>query len=206
MRFASLTLVIVLVGSGAVIAHHAKALFTDAPGHVDVPMQPSTTIANRIREVQRYRDLDYDFSMAVPAGWQPIVTIDGGQPDDRSIETGHAVGFEAPRDGQAAGFADYVLIEILPGSRSGRFMTDGTRARPVRIGGMSGVRESLAVDGFDMGREQLDLVVHQAEVSGVGFTIGFYAIGEPSRRALLEEAFELMIRTFDLDRPPFRIS
>jgi len=206
MRFAPLFLLIVLVGSGTVIARHATALFTDAPGSVDVSIKQSTTAMNRIRDVQRYRDQDYDFSVAVPAGWQPIVTIDDGQPDDPFIEAGHAVGFEAPREGVAAGFADYVLIEILPGSRSGRFLTDGTRALPVRIGGMSGVRESLAVDGFDMGPGQLDLVVHQAEVRGVGFTIGFYAIGEPSRRALLEDAFELMIRTFDLDRPPFRIS
>ncbi len=158
-----------------------------------------------------YVDPDLAFEMAVPAGWTPIVTVteaprDVPDPVAAMVETGHVVGFEAPRDGPDDVFADYVMIEILPGTESGLFHTDGTLTREISIDGRAGLRDSLRIDDHRIGQASLDLVVHQAEVRGTGWTIGFYAIGEPAQARLLEEAFELMIRTFHLPGPPFRVS
>lgn len=169
--------------------------------------------------ISTYRDPEIAFDMAIPAGWTAIVgvgesaeapadgTSDAGSRALLAIaETGRVVGFEAPRDGADDAFADYVMVEILPGRDSGQFLTDGSRRRAVRIDGHPAYRDGLRIEGHEVDGVSLDLIVHQAELRGVGWTIGFYAIGEPSRARLVEDAFELMIGTFRLRAPPFRIS
>lgn len=160
---------------------------------------------NWISDVETYEDLDFGFRMAVPAGWQPIDTSLGDLVDEDGYALPHSVGFEAPRESASDEFADYVMIEIFPGNRSGRFATDGTRAKSVMISGLPGFRESLAVDQHRIGESVLDLVVHQAEIRDIGYTVGFYAIGEPRNRQLIDDAFELLIRTFEFDLPPYRV-
>lgn len=202
MRSGPLLIALVVAGVAALVVRHGS-LFDEHP--------PSGSVAaarsfDWVTDAVAYRDPDYDFSVAVPVGWRSIVAMGESSNDPSQPELGYSVGFEAPRDGDDDVFADYVMIEILPGTESGRFLTDGSRTRSVRIDGLVGQREDLAIDGHRIGDETLDLIVYQAEVRGVGFTLGFYAIGEPSRRELLDDAFELMIRTFELALPPFRVS
>jgi len=203
MRLVLATLIVSPICIGTMVAVH------ELKGDANASVMPHrldrsfATSAEWISDFDLYRDEDYDFSMAVPAGWTPIVAT---AERVSSHDEGYAIGFEAPRDDAPDRFADYVMIEILPGDRSGRFQTDGSQAQPVSIDGLQGVRERLAIDRHDMGDALLDLVVIQAEVRGLGFSVGFYAIGEPARRAMLENAFDLIIQTFEMDRPPFRIS
>jgi len=203
MRPALAILLATSFGIGSAIVIHEPRPEGNGSGAGGSSVSSGPGSHGRFEDFQRYDDEDYAFSLAVPGGWDVIVAMSD---DTASSGEGYAVGFEAPRDGIGDRFAEYVMVEILPGDRSGRFVTDGSQAQPISVGGLHGVRERLAIDRHDMGDEQLDLVVIQAEVSGLGFTLGFYAIGEPSRRPVLESAFELMIRTFELDRPPFRIS
>ena len=166
---------------------------------------PSTSVAGLITEVETYRDVDFDFHLDVPAGWTPTVAF----PDEDGIDYGlvipHTVSFEAPRENEADVFSDYVMVEIIPGSHSGQFITDGSRAIEVMIDGLSGKRESLAIDEHVIEGETLDLIVHQAEIRATGYSVGFFAIGEPKNRQLLDDAFELMIRSFQFSVPPYRV-
>ena len=203
MRFAFLLPVSVALGTTALIVAHS------VPEPVEPPARSLGPGGSRdsLTDIGVYRDPELAFDLAVPAGWTAIEPV-GDPPQDAPgvPEAGHAVVFEAPRDGPGDAFADYVMIEILPGRDSGLFLTDGSRAADVRIDGMPGTRDALVIEGHEVDGVVLDLVVHQAEVRGLGWTIGFYAIGETRHERLVEDAFELMIRTFRLPAPPFRVT
>jgi hypothetical protein len=193
---------LLLLGSGAL-----AWVLGDAVGQKLSPSRAAleTHSYDWISDIEAYHDKDFGFRMAVPAGWQAIdMSIDYESEQD-GLAIAHSVGFEAPRESDTDVFADYVMIEIFPGSRSGKFETDGTRAKHVMINGVSGIRESLAVDQHRIGESTFDLVVHQAEIRDTGYTVGFYAIGEPRNRQLIDDAFELLIRTFTFDLPPYRV-
>ena len=203
MRFAFLLPVSVALGTTAlIVAHSAREPFessASAPG-------PGGS-NDSLTDIGVYRDPELAFDLAVPAGWTSIEPVAGPSDDAAGgAGSGHAVVFEAPRDGPGDAFADYVMIEILPGRDSGLFLTDGSRTADVRIDGMPGTRDALVIEGHEVDGIVLDLVVHQAEVLGLGWTIGFYAIGETRHERLVEDAFELMIRTFRLPAPPFRVT
>ena len=207
MRFAFLLPVSVALGTAALIAAESRPAADRTSRAVpesdrDTPTRP----VGRLEGISAYTDPDLAFDVAVPAGWTPIDVVEDARADPlEALRSGHAIGFEAPRDGPDDPFADYVMIEILPGRDSGLFLTDGSRSASVAIDGVAGVRDRLAIDGHEVGGVRLDLVVHQAEIRGLGWTIGFYAIGEAHREALVADAFELMIRTFRLGGPPFRV-
>ena len=205
MRFAFLLPVSVALGTTALIVSPLRARAgSNRPGRRPVP---AASPNDSLTDIGVYRDPELAFDLAVPAGWTSIEPVAGPSDDAAGgAGSGHAVVFEAPRDGPGDAFADYVMIEILPGRDSGLFLTDGSRAADVRIDGMPGTRDALVIEGHEIDGIVLDLVVHQAEVRGLGWTIGFYAIGETRHERLVEDAFELMIRTFRLPAPPFRVT
>ena len=210
MRFAFLLPLSVALGTVALIAIEGGGF--DAPSRTEPSPRGARAILaspppGRLAGISAYTDPELVFDVAIPAGWTPIPLVD----DPVGVEGGEwgggrVVGFEAPREGPGDPFADYVMIEILPGRDSGLFVTDGSRTSAVEIDGVAGVRDRLAIDGHEVGGTRLDLVVHQAEIRGLGWTIGFYSIGEVHREALVADAFELLIRTFRLSGPPFRIA
>lgn len=180
-------------------------------------------------DIEAYEDLDYGFNVAIPTGWRKIVTADpekvidaesqadvfqdsgeGSGTTSRSelllVEPGYAVGFESVQETRGDKFADYILIEILPGKDSGLFATDGTYRYPVTIDGRAAWYDRLEVDHASSGLTDVDLVIYQAELTGVGYTVGLYAIGEHSRERIMAAAFEIMLQTFQLNRSPFNIS
>lgn len=173
--------------------------------HADTRSQRAEQSQAEITEVVSYRDSDFDFLLAVPAGWKAIVASPETVEAD-GLSVAHTVSFEAPREYPGDVFSDYVMIEIIPGERSGKFVTDGSKAKNINIDGYDAVRESLVVEQHRLGDETLDLIIHQAEIRATGFTVGFYAIGEPRNRAFLDDAFELMIRSFEFVTPPYRVS
>ena len=180
----------------------------------------------RLRGLTAYVDPDFGFSVAVPAGWRAVVAAES-EAQAAMHEPGYAVGFESPRERATDVFSDYLMIEILPDDESGLFETDGSRRRAVTIDGRSAWRDELVLPASVLGpiavpsgegavsvgeraRRQAggasDLIVRQASLAGLGYTIGFYAIGERSREALMGDAFETMLRTFRLVRAPFDVS
>lgn len=156
-------------------------------------------------ELEAYLDPDFGFELAVPRGWTAVVAAE----DDASLallEPGYAVGFESPQQHVGDVFSDYLMVEIMPGDESGAFDTDERKRRDVTIDGHTGWRDELALQADVSGTPAVDLIVQQASISGVGYTIGLYAIGEPARRAFLDDAFEVMLRTFRLPVAPFNVS
>ena len=207
MRLAFLLPVSVALGTAALIVAHSAPEPSGSLAPASGSGDPHESPHESLTDIGVYRDPELAFDLAVPAGWTAIEPV-ADPPGDAAggAGSGHAVVFEAPRDGPGDAFADYVMIEILPGRDSGLFLTDGSRAADVRIDGMPGTRDALVIEGHEVDGVVLDLVVHQAEVRGLGWTIGFYAIGETRRERLVEDAFELMIRTFRLPAPPFRVT
>lgn len=182
-----------------------------------------------ILDVEAYEDPDYGFSVAIPAGWRRIVTLepeaqpvavelseaDGGHAlsegmsqgfDPSVLEPGYAVGFESVHQHENDRFADYILVEILPGNLSGLFAADAKHRQSVVIDGRPAWYDRLEINQSSTGLTDVDLVIYQAELAGVGYTVGLYAIGEHTSERIMAIAFEVMLQTFRVDRPPFSVS
>jgi len=155
-----------------------------------------------IFNIENYDDDAYGFSVAIPAGWAKVVAVETIQ-ESIVLEPGYAIGFEAPHSGAEDSFADYIMIEILPGTDSGAFETDGSNRLDVYIDTRPAWIDQLDVNAEVYGLENVDLTVYQAQISGLGFTVGLYAIGEKGRKDTMAAAFELMVRTFSFYLEPY---
>ena len=158
-----------------------------------------------IDAVSAWSDPELGLSFAYPAGWKPVQPIET-EIQAALLEPGYAIGFESPKVGDDDPFADYIMIEILPGRDSGAFSSDGSQRRGTLIDGRLGWRDVVLVEADERDSMALDLVVHQAEFSGLGYTVGLYAIGQGKALPLLADAFELLLRTFHLSREPYPVS
>jgi len=164
--------------------------------------------SSRLKPIERilpYRDVDYGFEVAVPEYWSPNFAATSDE-QTQQLEPSYAVGFESPRTGVNDVFADYLMVEILPGAHTGGFDTDGTQTRVMIVDGRVAVVDRVELDGFEIGTDQIDLVVFQAEIVELGFTVGIYVIGEQREAAVLADAFELALKTFKVPDDPFSVS
>ena len=167
----------------------------------------STKTVESIQVLERYEDQDYGFSVAVPAGWtrvyaaQPDGTEVGNWPDE--LEPGYAVGFESPRSGSRDRFADYILIELLPGDEFGLFDATGAQQNYFQSEQTKFVYDRLSINSALDDSIDVDLVIFQRGVQAFGYTLAFYAIGEPANEKILFEAFQIMLRTFEQIKDPF---
>ncbi len=182
-----------------------------------------------ILDVEGYEDPDFGFSVAIPAGWRRIVIAEpeakvvrdelsevekgstlskGLSPgvDLPVLEPGYAVGFESAHRHENDQFADYILVEILPGKSSGLFAADVNHRQSILIDGRPAWYDRLEINQSSTGLTDVDLVIYQAELAGVGYTVGLYAIGELASERTMAIAFEIMLQTFKVDRPPFSVS
>jgi hypothetical protein len=166
---------------------------------------PRNTGIRPIETIHTYVDLDYGFSMAVPAGWRKIVLAEQETPG-QTPELGYAVGFEALPQSTDDNFADYILLEILPGTDSGLFAAGDADSQSTQIDGQTVTFDRLFIDGQHNPDSGIDLVIFQREYSALGYTIDFYAIGEPDNEKVLFEAFQIMLVTFEQFHPPFMLS
>ena len=141
----------------------------------------------------------------MPAGWNATV-VPETDTELAMLEPGYAVAFESAREHERDVFTDYLMIEILPGDEAGLFETDGRLRRATVVDGRPAWRDALTLPADPADARAVDLIVRQASLSGLGYTIGFYAVAEPARAALIEDAFEAMLRTFELPRRPFDVS
>lgn len=176
-----------------------------------LPLTPAVSAKHRpeslepIREIKSYEDADFSFSLAVPANWTRIIA-DEPESELDELETVYAVGFESPRTSEGDQFADYIMIEIIPGSESGAFETGGEHTKTIVIDGHPAQKDELSLTDFQVADRKLDLQVYQAELVRLGYTVGFYAIGEHREAKVLRDAFRLMIETFKLPPQPFDLS
>ncbi len=158
-----------------------------------------------IKEIRSYTDADFHFEMAVPIDWTAIVANESlGEIDE--LETSYAVGFESPRTDENDNFADYIMVEIIPGRESGAFETDGSLEKAILIDGHPAKKDELRLRDYHIAGDKLDLQVFQAELHGLGYSVSFYAIGEHRESVVLRDAFRLMIETFKLPPNLFDLS
>lgn len=159
---------------------------------------------NPIKQIVPYRDQDYGFEVAVPDTWsRTFAATDDEQTAE--LEPGYAIGFESPRSGTDDVFADYLMVEILPGAQTGGFHSDGSHTEVMMIDGRVAVIDQINLDEFQIGDNQIDLVVFQAEIVELGFTVGIFAIGEQRESAVLADAFQLALKTFKIPDDPFSV-
>lgn len=157
-----------------------------------------------IEKIVSYTDQGYGFQLAVPEHWSHLyAAVDDAKTD--AIQPGYAIGFESPKSHAQDVFADYLMVEVLPGAASGAFAGDGAHTQVVMVDGKVAVTDKIEMDGFDINGNKIDLVVFQAEIVEFGFTIGIYAIGEKREAAVLADAFELALQTFIVPEDPYSV-
>ncbi len=171
------------------------------------PDQIPSTSRNLIVDLERYDDPDYGFSLAVPVGWKRIVADDTDADDTADVlemlEPGYAVGFESPRSDRTDKFADYILIEVLPGNEFGLFESAPEHRQLIEIDAQAITYDRLSIDSATDDNVAVDLVIFQRGVQALGYTIAFYAIGEPANERAMFDAFQIMLRTFTQTTEPF---
>ena len=160
-----------------------------------------------ITNLKHYADPLYGFDAAIPASWQRIVidevVADSGEGAAMSLDTGYAVGFESLRTGEDDRYADYLMIEVLPGRGSGAFESTGKERESITIDGRPATRDRVWLDAVDMDEGSLALVVYQASLTGLGYQIDLYAIGEQHESKPLGQAFDALLETFRLREEPY---
>jgi len=158
-----------------------------------------------IERILPYTDEDYDFQIAVPEHWSVNFMATHDEQTD-ALEPGYAVGFESPRSDAGDVFADYLMVEILPGAHSGAFETDGSQTKVIMVDGRAAITDRVNLDNFEIDGNQIDLVVFQAEIVELGFTVCIFAIGEQREADVLRDAFQLALKTFKVPDDPFSVS
>jgi len=160
---------------------------------------------NPIERILPYYDDDYGFEVAIPENW--LLNYAATHDEQTSkLEPGYAVGFESPRSGVNDVFADYLMVEILPGAQTGAFDTDGSHTQVVMVDGRVAIVDRVNLAGFEIDGDHIDLVVFQAEIIELGFTVGIFAIGEQREAAVLADVFQLALKTFKVPHDPYSVS
>jgi len=169
----------------------------------------TSEVANPVLELAWYDDPEYGFSVAVPSGWTRIIAADESAPeiDDVSalLELGYAVGFESPRSSLNDRFADYILIEVMPGDDSELFVASERQRKYFSSGQEKILYDRLLINADKDSASDVDLVIFQRGEKAFGYTLAFYAIGEPANEQAMFEAFQIMLRTYTQNADPFII-
>lgn len=173
-------------------------------GVMSEPSPPIHRTQSILSSIEQWQDPYSGVSLAYPAGWTPMLLPDI---DSRSelLEPGFSFGFESQRSSDQDVFADYLLVEILPGNQSGQFVTDGSQRFSASIDGRIAWRDRLLLEEHPIGADSVDLSIHQAGFAGLGYTVGLYVIGEQAESVLLGDVFEVLLQTFSLDGEPFQV-
>jgi len=157
-----------------------------------------------LSSIEPWADVPSGVSLGYPAGWVPMPLPDLSS-DAQWIEPGFTIGFESPRTSEDDIFADYLLVEILPGRQSGQFITDGSQRMSADIAGRLAWRDRLNLNEHPVDGGTVDLSIRQAGFSGLGYTVGLYVIGEQSESAYLDDVFEVLLQTFNIEGEPFQV-
>jgi len=170
--------------------------------------KPDVTINEHVVDELRfvdYVDDSYGFSMVVPQHWTKIIT---DEPLDESDfrEPGYSVIFESPQQSDADSYADYIMVEVLPGIDTGAFDSNGLHRDLIIVDGQKAVRDELTLVNFPFGELSIDLTVRQAEIAQLGYTVGLYAIGTNDNAQMLQSAFRALLYSFQLPDEPYQVA
>ena len=162
-----------------------------------------------ITSFEWYEDHDYGFSIAVPSGWSRLVVAptDGLLTDSHAIalESAYAVGFALPQSENVDSFSDYILIELIPGEEFELFDSAEAEQHFIDPEKRQLPYDRLTIEGEKDHATNGELVILQHGVQSLGYTLAFYAIGEPAKEHVLLDAFQMMILTYKQLRQPFNV-
>ncbi len=149
-----------------------------------------------------YADVDFGFSMVVPKNWEKLPPLD--IPEYELLnEPGYSVMFESPLKDANDNYADYIMVEVLPGIETGAFISDGEHRALVTVDGQTAVEDKILLTDFPVGDKELDLSIRQAEIAQLGYTVGLYAVGTKDNARMLEDAFRALLYSFELPKQPY---
>lgn len=152
-----------------------------------------------------YVDADYGFSMVVPQHWRKTI-VDGLGVDNNLSALGYSVTFESSVQGDDDLYVDYIMVEVLPGTETGAFESDGAHREVVIIDGQKAVRDRIELVDYPYKGDTLDLTIRQAEIAQLGYTVGLYAIGTEDNAVILDEAFAALVYSFVLPDELFLVA
>ncbi len=152
-----------------------------------------------------YHDNTLGFSMVVPKEWSQLIPGHSYELSD-DIDAGYSVIFESPLEDDKDRYADYLMIEVLPGIDTGAFESTGEHRGVVIVDGQQAVRDELTLLDFPVGGHRIDLLVKQAEIAQLGYTVGLYVIGTNNNAQMLDEAFRALLYSFQLPKQPYQVS
>jgi hypothetical protein len=152
-----------------------------------------------------YEDSTLGFSMVVPKQWSRLIPDHSYEVSD-DMDAGYSVIFESPLEGEQDSYADYIMIEVLPGIDTGAFESTGEHRGVVIVDGQQAVRDELTLLDFPVGGHRIDLLVKQAEIAQLGYTVGLYVIGTNNNAQMLDEAFRALLYSFQLPKQPYLVS
>jgi len=150
-------------------------------------------------------DDDFGFSLVVPQGWTKVVA-DEPASDAYLSEPGYSVVFESSRENDADVYADYIMVEVLPGIDTGGFESSGKHREVVIIDGQQAVQDKITLSNIPFENTVVDLTVWQAEIAQLGYTVSLYAVGTSNNARMLEDAFRAMVFSLQLPKHLYRVT
>ncbi len=140
------------------------------------------------------------FALTLPEHWYRRVLNDEAlEPDNRTPqEQGYAVTYLSPLTSDSDPFADYVMVELLPGESSGFSSDSKTERRVIRVDGVSALRERIELPAYPVDQHRIDLVAYQTIVTQKRYTLGIYVVGQHIEAAALDALFTRIIESFRL--------
>ena len=151
-----------------------------------------------------YADPIAGFVGRVPLQWKKVVISDFLYKDDEAQN--YAITFESELSHAEDTFADYLMIEMTPGAQANAFLVDPEQSIDTRIDGAPAKLQMLHLDKFEMGSEELDLVVFQLTISQRDYSIGIYAVGKREEASRLHFVMQEFVRSFRFPVDPYRVS
>lgn len=207
MKFLAISLWVVLlslVGFHEIQRWQERGMTPSLTGNLVPSVEDVSELDNGLLFVD-YVDADYGFSMVVPQGWRRSVA-DGRGPDNNLTDLGYSVTFESAVQNDADPYVDYIMVEVLLGTETGAFDSDGSHREVVTIDGQTAVRDTINLPGYPFDDAILDLTIRQVEIAQLGFTVGLYAIGTKDNAEMLDEAFGALVYSFVLPDEPFLVA
>lgn len=150
-------------------------------------------------EMVGFIDPTAGFEARVPLHWSRALL---NTPQDAGI----TVSFESPQSDEADMFADYLMIDIQPGSVVEVLEEQPDERTLMSVAGESVYRERISLDQHPVADTHIDLVAWQLTLRKPGYSIAIYVVGERREEARLERVLIEFAYSFSMPVPPFLLT
>lgn len=140
------------------------------------------------------------FALTLPDKWFRRVLNDSPEDSggDEQQAGGYAVTYLSPLTSDDDTFADYIMVELLPGDATGFTANTRTERQNIKVDGITAIRERIELLEYPVADGDIDLVAYQTIVTRARYSLGIYAVGQRHESVALESLFSRVIETFKL--------